>query len=57
MNMHIDANMPRFKGEKEMGHFGIGTHIHGSGLSEIGYLCRSHFEAFWQPSCIRNNDF
>ena len=41
--------MPHFKREKEMGHFGIGMHIHASGLSEIGYLCRSHFGAFRRP--------
>ena len=33
MNMHTDAKMPHFKGKKEMGHFGIGMHIHASGLS------------------------
>ena len=33
MTKHTDAKMPHFKGEKEMGHFGIGMHIHASGLS------------------------
>ena len=28
-----DAKMPHFKGKNEMEHFGIGMHIHTSGLS------------------------
>ena len=43
MNMHTDAKMLQFtfpfghvlvtEGKSEMGHFGIGMHIHASGLS------------------------
>ena len=28
-----DAKMPHFKGKNEMGHFGIGMHIHASDIS------------------------